>query len=545
MSDLAPESEIDVDAPRRPDPDVASLIVPRWAAAMGGLAVGTLAVTTGMLVASLADRPSPIDAVGSSFIDRTPRWLKELAIDAFGTNDKTALRVGIVLVLAVTSMALGAASRRGVRPLVVGVGVFAVVGALSTAERPGSNAITVIAPLIGAIVGVVATFVLFRELGSRWITAHRPRESRVPLGWDRRRFVGTTAAVGAGSVVLGTVARVGESNRLRRIEDQRPTSLPGVDPSNADSFASDTVTADTEFDGLDNGETTYITPNDDFYRIDTALSFPTVDLSEWRLRIGGMVDNEIELSYDDISALTQIERTITICCVSNEIGGPYIGNATWQGVRLSDLLDMVGVREGAEQLFSRSIDGWTCGFPIDLARDGRDAMLAIGMNGEPLPLMHGFPARLIVPGIYGYVSATKWISEIEINRWSDAEGYWVPRGWAREAPIKTQSRIDVPRRGEKIDAGATKIAGVAWAQHTGVAKVEVRVDDGDWIEATLSADLTDDAWRLWSVDWTATSGRHNIRVRATDKSGYTQTEEVASVAPDGATGWHTRTVDVN
>jgi DMSO/TMAO reductase YedYZ molybdopterin-dependent catalytic subunit len=318
-----------------------------------------------------------------------------------------------------------------------------------------------------------------------------------------------------------------------------------VDPSNADSFASDTVTADTEFDGLDNGETTYITPNDDFYRIDTALSFPTVDLSEWRLRIGGMVDNEIELSYDDISALTQIERTITICCVSNEIGGPYIGNATWQGVRLSDLLDMVGVREGAEQFFSRSIDGWTCGFPIDLARDGRDAMLAIGMNGEPLPLMHGFPARLIVPGIYGYVSATKWISEIEINRWSDAEGYWVPRGWAREAPIKTQSRIDVPRRGEKIDAGATKIAGVAWAQHTGVAKVEVRVDDGDWIEATLSADLTDDAWRLWSVDWTATSGRHNIRVRATDKSGYTQTEEVASVAPDGATGWHTRTVDVN
>lgn len=540
MSDVAPEPEIDPDAPRRPDPDLASLIVPRGAAAVGGLAVGTVAVTTGMLIASLADRPSPIDSVGSSFIDRTPRWLKELAIDWFDTNDKTALRVGIVLVLAAVSMALGAASRRGVRPLVVGVGAFAVVGALSAAERPGSNAITVIAPLIGAVAGVISTLVLFRGLGSRWVAAHRPHESRVPLGWDRRRFIGTTAAVGATSVVLGAVARRGESDRLRRIEDQRPSSLPGVDPSNAD-----VVTADTDFDGLDNGETTFITPNDDFYRIDTALSFPTVDLGEWRLKIGGMVDKEIELSYDDISALTQIERTITICCVSNEIGGPYIGNATWQGVLLTELLDMVGVREGAEQLFSRSIDGWTCGFPIDVARDGRDAMLAIGMNGEPLPLMHGFPARLIVPGIYGYVSATKWISEIEINRWSDAEGYWVPRGWAREAPIKTQSRIDVPRRGQKIDSGPTKIAGVAWAQHTGVAKVEVRVDEGEWIEATLSEDLTDDAWRLWSVDWTATPGRHNIRVRATDKSGYTQTEEVASVAPDGATGWHTRTVDVN
>lgn len=540
MSDVAPEPEIDPDAPRRPDPDLASLIVPRGAAAVGGLVVGTVAVTTGMLIASWADRPSPIDSVGSSFIDRTPRWLKELAIDWFGTNDKTALRVGIFLVLAAVSMTLGTASRRGVRPLVVGVGAFAVVGALSAAERPGSNAITVIAPLIGAVVGVISTLVLFRGLGSRWVAAHRPRESRVPLGWDRRRFIGTTAAVGATSVVLGTVARRGESDRLRRIEDQRPSFLPGVDPSNAD-----VVTADTDFDGLDNGETTFITPNDDFYRIDTALSFPTVDLGEWRLRIGGMVDKEIELSYDDISALTQIERTITICCVSNEIGGPYIGNATWQGVLLTELLDMVGVREGAEQLFSRSIDGWTCGFPIDVARDGRDAMLAIGMNGEPLPLMHGFPARLIVPGIYGYVSATKWISEIEINRWSDAEGYWVPRGWAREAPIKTQSRIDVPRRGQKIDSGPTKIAGVAWAQHTGVAKVEVCVDEGEWIEATLSEDLTDDAWRLWSVDWTATPGRHNIRVRATDKSGYTQTEEVASVAPDGATGWHTRTVDVN
>lgn len=539
MTDDATATETDPGAPRRADPDVASLVIPRWAAALAGLASGAVAVTTGMIVATFADRPSPIDAVGGSFIDRTPRWLKELAIDWFGTNDKTALRAGIVIVLAATSIGLGVVSRHRVRPMLVGIAVFAIVGALATGERPGSNALSVIAPFVGALVGSWATLLLFGRVRTMWFDAHRPRESRVPLGWDRRRFIGTTAAVGASSVVLGAVARRGESDRLRRVEEQRQSSLPDVDPANAD-----TVAADIDFSGLDNGETTYITPNDDFYRIDTALSFPTVDLDSWRLRIGGMVDNEIELSYDDIAALTQIERTITICCVSNEVGGPYVGNATWQGVLLRDLLDLVGVREGAEQLFSRSIDGWTCGFPIDLARDGRDAMLAIGMNGEPLPLVHGFPARLIVPGVYGYVSATKWIESIEINRWSDAEGYWVPRGWAREAPIKTQSRIDVPRRGEKMIPGATKIAGVAWAQHTGIAKVEVRVDEDEWIEATLSEDLTDDAWRLWSVDWNASGGRHRIQVRATDKSGYTQTEEVASVAPDGATGWHTRTVDV-
>lgn len=539
MTDDATATETDPGAPRRADPDVASLVIPRWAAALAGLASGAVAVTTGMIVATFADRPSPIDAVGGSFIDRTPRWLKELAIDWFGTNDKTALRAGIVIVLAATSIGLGVVSRHRVRPMLVGIAVFAIVGALATGERPGSNALSVIAPFVGALVGSWATLLLFGRVRTMWFDAHRPRESRVPLGWDRRRFIGTTAAVGASSVVLGAVARRGESDRLRRVEEQRQSSLPDVDPANAD-----TVAADIDFSGLDNGETTYITPNDDFYRIDTALSFPTVDLDAWRLRIGGMVDNEIELSYDDIAALTQIERTITICCVSNEVGGPYVGNATWQGVLLRDLLDLVGVREGAEQLFSRSIDGWTCGFPIDLARDGRDAMLAIGMNGEPLPLVHGFPARLIVPGVYGYVSATKWIESIEINRWSDAEGYWVPRGWAREAPIKTQSRIDVPRRGEKLIPGATKIAGVAWAQHTGIAKVEVRVDEDEWIEATLSPDLTDDAWRLWSVDWNASGGRHRIQVRATDKSGYTQTEEVASVAPDGATGWHTRTVDV-
>ncbi len=531
MSDPTPE--VDSSAPRRADPDLPSLSLPRWAGAVAGVVTGGVAVTVGMLIAAFADRPSPIDAVGSSFIDRTPRWLKNLAIDWFGTNDKTALRVGIVVVLVAVAASLGRASRRGITPLATGMGAFAVVGALSAAERPGSNAWSIVAPLVGAVAGIVAAAGTVEFWRPRWIAAHRPSSSRVPLGWDRRRFVATASSLATASVVIGGLARVGEGRRTRRIEDQRPASLPPVDS-----------TADVSESGA-NGSTSYITPNDDFYRIDTALSFPNVDLDTWTLEIGGMVDNEISLSYADLSSMTQIERTITICCVSNEIGGPLIGNATWQGVRLSEVLDLAGVREGAEQVFSRSIDGWDCGFPIELARDGRDAMIAIGMNGEPLPLAHGFPARLIVPGVYGYVSATKWLARIDINRWSDAEGYWVPRGWAREAPIKTQSRIDLPKRGQKIGAGPTKIAGVAWAQHTGVAKVEVRIDDGDWLEASLSEDLTNDAWRLWTLDWDARPGTHQIRVRATDKSGYTQTEEVASVAPDGATGWHTRKVEVD
>ena len=526
--------EVDDSAPRRPDPALPSLVLPRWAGALAGVASGAFAVVVGMLVASIANRPSPIDAVGSSFIDRTPRWLKDLAIDWFGTNDKTALRVGIVIVLALVAAILGTRSTTSIAPLSVGIAVFAVIGALSTAERPGSNAWSVVAPLIGALAGVVASMAIIDVWRTRWLAAHRPMVSRVPLGWDRRRFVATTSAVAGASVVIGAIARSGENRRTQRVEEQRPASLPSAEGTN-----------DVPTDLSHVGDTTYITPNDDFYRIDTALSFPSVDLDSWRLRIEGMVDTEFELSYDELLAMPQIERTITICCVSNEIGGPLIGNAAWQGVPLKDVLDRAGVQDGAEQLFSRSIDGWTCGFPIDVARDGRDAMIAIGMNGEPLPLMHGFPARLIVPGVYGYVSATKWLSSIAVNRWSDAEGYWVPRGWARDAPIKTQSRIDVPKRGQKIAAGPTRIAGVAWAQHTGIAKVEVRVDDNEWVEATLSDDLTDDAWRLWYVDWNATSGEHRLQVRATDKSGYTQTDEIASVAPDGATGWHTRSVDVD
>jgi len=498
--------------------------------AIVGLLSGGLAVTIGMLVAALGEVASPIDAVGSSFIDRTPHWLKTLAIDWFGTSDKTALRVGIVIVLIAVALIAGSFSVTSPKPLSSAILIFAFLGALSASERERSNGASILAPIVGAIIGIASAVLLLRILTNHWRTASTPSPSQVPLGWDRRRFVRASAAVGATAVTAGLIGQSKELQRVRSTESQRPDSLPPV----ARPLPPSEISQDVSF----------ITPNSDFYRIDTALSFPNVNLENWKLRIHGLVNQEITLSYADIAAMPQVEKVITICCVSNEIGGPYIGNAVWQGVYLKDLLMQAGVKPEAEQLFSRSLDGWTCGFPIEVALDGRDALLAIGMNGEPLPLTHGFPARLIVPGIYGYISATKWLSEIEVNKWSDEEGYWIPRGWARDAPIKTQSRIDVPRAGATVTAGLTRIAGVSWAQHTGIKKVEVRIDADEWNEAVLGDDISDDTWRLWTFDWQSTSGTHTIQVRATDKSGYTQTETVTGVAPDGATGWHTRKISV-
>lgn len=526
--------EVDPAAPRA---TVASIPVPAPWRAVAGLVSGAVATTSGLVVAAIAGVASPIDAVGSSFIDRVPRWLKELAIDWFGTNDKTALRIGIVIVLALVAIAFGVASRERPTPLVAAIVAFAVIGSLSAAERPGSTFWSVAAPFVGAAVGVAAAVALLARLDSHWRRASRPGPSRAPEGWDRRGFLLTAGALGGVSVVAGVVGRRGEVARIERIEEQRPELLPSVDDSGpgVDLLASD--------DGFHPSQP-WITPTENFYRIDTALSFPRIEVADWKLTIDGLVDRPLEISWDDLLSRPQVERVVTLCCVSNDVGGPYIGNAVWQGVLLADLLDEAGVRPEAEQVFSRSLDGWTCGFPVPLALDGRDAMVAIGMNGEPLTILHGFPARLVVPGLYGYVSATKWLSSITLNRWDDDEGYWMPRGWSRLGPVKTQSRIDRPRRSEVVSSGSYRVAGVAWAQHTGIERVEVRVDDGDWNDAILSNDVTDDAWRQWVFEWDAQPGEHRLQVRATDKSGYVQTETVQGVVPDGATGWHTRTVTV-
>ncbi len=514
---------------------------PRWAGPVAGLAAGAVAVTVGMLVAAIVDVVSPIDAVGSEVIDRVPKWLKTLAIDWFGTNDKTALRVGIITILAIAATVFGHLAARRFRSGVAGFAVFALVGALAGLHRPNQPGSAVVAPVIGALAGVA---VLAAVLRRRPVAAQIPGRSRVPLGWDRRRFLSATAAGAAGAVVAGGAARAIDRRRLDDVRNSAPAAIPpAAEPASTAPVAPG---ADGNPGGVPEltAITPYITPNGDYYRIDTALSFPRANLDTWKVTIGGMVDTPISLTYNDLLARPLVERTITLCCVSNEVGGDLIGNATWKGVLLADLLREAGVKPGAEQVYSTSLDGWTCGFPVEVALDGRDAMIAVAMNGEPLPIMHGFPARLVVPGVYGYVSATKWLDKIELTTWAAEEGYWVPRGWARDAPVKTESRIDVPRRGDKVVAGTTAIAGIAWAQHRGIAKVEVGID-GVWAEARLSDDLTDDSWRQWVYEWDAKPGKYVVQVRATDKTGATQTEDVARVDPDGATGWHTRRITVS
>ena len=537
MTVLSPE--IDPAAPRR-DPDRA----PRWAGPLAGLVASAFAVCVGLVVAATLDVTSPLDAVGSEFIDHTPKWLKNLAVDWFGTSDKLALRVGMVITIGLLSLVVGAITRR--RPIVgvVAVDVFGVVGAIVAAGRPDGEGLSAVPPLIGAVLGGGLLWYLSALVRAGDGAAQAPMISRVPDGWDRRRFFGVTGAAAGVAVLAAASSRRLESDRLQEIRDAAPDSLPPVQAQpglGAVDSAAPAIPADAQL----SPDTPYLTPNDDFYLIDTALSVPRIDVADWSVEIRGLVDRPMSFTYADLLARPQVERVITICCVSNEVGGDLIGNAVWQGVLLQDLLDEAGVQDGAEQVFGTSVDGWTCGFPVAAAFDGRDAMIALGMNGEPLPLRHGFPARLIVPGLYGYVSATKWLQTIELNRWDDAQGYWVPRGWASEAPVKTQSRIDVPRRGENVAAGTVAVAGIAWAQHRGISKVEVRVDDGDWVEARLGADVTEDAWRQWVYEWDATPGDHTLQVRATDGNGDTQTDQVARPDPDGATGWHTRSVSVD
>ncbi len=509
--------------------------------ALAGVSAGALTVGVAELGAALLVRlgasgtPSPVVALGGAFIDRTPLWLKDLAVSAFGTNDKVALLAGIAVVVIVAAAVSGVvAARHRLAGLLVVV-ALAAVAAAAVLSRPHSSLGSVLPTLAGALAGLVAlSRLLDRLLVSTPSEGTRPAE----VALARRSFLTALVGSGALAVVAGAGAVV-VSRASRAVQAGRAAlRLPAA----VDAGPTATELASVAVPGI----SAMVTPPDLFYRIDTALSVPQVSPGDWHLRVHGMVENELDLSFDDLLALPMVERLTTLTCVSNEVGGDLVGNQVWLGHPLRDLLARARPLASADMVLSTSADGWTAGTPLDALTDpGRDALLAVGMGGAPLPVEHGFPVRMVVPGLYGYVSATKWVVDLEVTRFDQAEGYWTPRGWSERGPVKTASRIDVPRAGRTVRAGRVAVAGVAWAQHRGISRVQVRVDEGDWAEAVLAGGGTVDTWRQWTYAWDATRGQHTLQVRATDGQGQVQTGEQSPPAPDGATGWHTVQVSVS
>ncbi|MER5386662.1 molybdopterin-dependent oxidoreductase [Streptomyces sp. NPDC002688] len=506
---------------------------------------------------------SPIIAVGGAAIDRTPPAVKDWAIRHFGTDDKLVLQLGILVVLALVACALGVLAVRRCRAGALGVLLFGVIGGTAALTRPDSTSWTDALPSVtGALCGALLLYALVGRLSTTRpapsapdsrpdrddpVTAHgATAPATVPgeSGWDRRGFIVTATAAAAASAGAGALGR---SLNGARGQDAVASRANLVLPAVASPAAPIPKGAQLRVPGV----SPFVTANADFYRVDTALVVPKVDATAWRLRIHGRgVTRPMTLTFDDLLRRELIERDITLTCVSNEVGGPYVGNARWIGARLADLLAECGVRTPsgggpADQLVARSVDGMTIGSPVEDVMDGRDALLAVGMNGRPLPFEHGFPVRMLVPGLYGYVSACKWIKDIELTTFDAYDPYWVKRKWASRAPIKTQSRIDTPKPFARPRAGTVMVAGVAWAQHRGIDKVEVRIDDGRWQEADLAAEDTVDTWRQWSFPWQATRGGHTLTVRATDRTGHVQTDRRTRTIPDGADGRHSVVVTVD
>ncbi len=502
--------------------------------ALAGAAAAGLALAVSELAAGLTSGlPSLIEGMGNYVIDNTPEPVTEWAIATFGTADKLVLLIGIAVVTVVIGGVVGAFARKRYWIAIstfVGFGVLAALAAssdlrvtLGTAIIPGGAA---------AVVGLGA----LQWLYGREPAAH-PGQEVEEGDPSRREFLWGAGAV-IGVAALGAGFGRGLIERAKRMAAGRAeVSLPGP----ADALGPVPAAADFKVPDL----SPIIVPNSEFYRIDTAFSVPTVDLQEWTLTIKGRVDRPYALTYYDLADMRMVERDITLSCVSNEVGGGLVGNARWQGVHLDEILSRAGVQDDAEQVVGRSVDDFTVGFPIDAVFDGREALVAVGMNGEPLPFEHGFPARLVVAGLYGYVSATKWLSEIELTGWDEFDAYWIPRGWAKEAPIKTQSRIDTPHRNARFAAGPRMVAGVAWAPNRGISRVEVQLgENAPWVSAELSEPLSSNSWLQWQVPWSPDPGTYRLRVRATDGNGDTQTDQIRPPAPDGATGWHTINVVV-
>lgn len=505
-----------------------------WAAVSGVIAAGAFLAAAELAAVFAARDASPVLAVGAFVIDIVPQPVKEFAIAAFGAADKLVLLGSLGVAVVVASAIAGVLELR--RPP-WGAVLLAVAGAVSLAAiatRAGATTLAWVPPVVGTAAGVLVLRLLVGRL-RRWRSA--PGATTSPgradvaeaRGVDRRGFFVVAGVAAASALVIGVGARISNAASASIDAIRNALKLPAPRSTVA-------IPAGAELDVPD--LTPLITPNADFYRVDTALTVPRVDPETWRLVVDGMVGRRVELTFDELIAMGLDEYAVTLACVSNEVGGDLIGNAVWLGVPVRDILAMAEPEPGADMVLSRSVDGFTASTPLEALTDpGRDAILAVGMNGVPLPFEHGFPVRMVVPGLYGYVSATKWLSELKVTTFAADEAYWTPRGYAAEAPIKLSSRIDTPRSGRPVPAGRTAIAGMAWAQHVGIERVEVRIDDGPWQRAEVSTPVNRDTWVQWVLEWDAAPGTHYVTVRAVDLDGSVQVEERAPVAPDGATGW--------
>jgi DMSO/TMAO reductase YedYZ molybdopterin-dependent catalytic subunit len=542
-----------------------------WRRAGLGAIAGVLAAATalgvGQLVAGLTGaNGSPVVAVGQLQIDFTPPWLKNFAITEFGSDDKLVLVSGILVVLALFAAVIGVLATRRLAYGMAGVAVFAVIGLTAAATRPTATFADVLPTLAATAAAAIVLRVLVNQIGPADVTGPReaelppadPAASDVPVPPDPPRPPSGVIRPSAADVAGPAAEPSRSSGPRRRSFLAASTAAAGVAlaaeltgrllaerssvasarnalriPKPSESVPGLPAGVNLDIPGI----TPFITSNADFYRVDTAIVLPQVAPSSWQLRIHGMVAREITLTFDELLRRPLIEDYVTLCCVSNPVAGPYISNALWLGASLASLLREAGIQAGADQLLCTSVDGFTSGTPVQTVMDGRDALLAVAMNGQPLPVAHGFPARMVVPGLYGYVSATKWLTDINVTTFSGNYAYWAQRGWSQQAPIKTESRIDVPNGLSQIPAGRTAVAGVAWAQHKGIEAVEVRVDRGSWQQARLAAVPGIDTWRQWAWEWDATGGNHVLEARATDKTGYTQTAVQEPPEPNGATGY--------
>jgi DMSO/TMAO reductase YedYZ molybdopterin-dependent catalytic subunit len=511
--------------------------VSRPMAALAGIASAALALGVSELIAGLLPgATSLVASVGQVVIDLQPPGAKDLVVELFGTNDKLALEVGVVFASLAFGAILGILATRLFVAAALAFAAFGVVGFVAALGDPLADP-TIVAVQIAVSIGIaVQTLSWLLGWAARRSDSQATGATTALSDPARRSFLLRTGAVGVGAVIAG----IGGRNLI--VSSRSAPAGAGVDvPPATDTVAALTPANDlsTTVDGL----TPIVMPNERFYLIDTSLLTPTVDVASWNLRIHGLVERETTLSWDELVSLPMFEQYVTIACVSNTVGGRLVGNAKWTGVRLRDVLELAGPTASATQLVGRSIDGFTAGMPTAWVMDpSREPMIAVKMNDEPLPPAHGYPARLIVPGLYGYVSATKWLSELELTTLEGFDGYWVPLGWAKEAPILTQSRIDTPK--SAVSTGTVPIAGIAWAPDRGISRVEVGID-GDWRDAELSAPISDATWVQWVYRWDAQPGQYSIQVRATDGDGVVQEERRSPPAPDGARGFDVVSIRVS